>query len=447
MHLYEVIDHTLWDTDPDEAGFTDNYIEHCADILLMRLNQSTVGKSKLGVEVPPTLYVDKYLRENIDHTRNVRKQMVETKGRIATMDTIQSNLKSFQTLSSQKLIDTTSLLEHAIGHFSGARRKRVLVGKEENGIDVDFDDSEPQPHHDAIAEKLRAVYDSVQSKLQLLEEGKAKARDLLTRLSKEDPPDLPEPLKHRYTLRGVSTKPNVTYVLRPRSENDEGMAIDGDDAPPGMQWWRIDYDVSASGARVIKTKLPQYEVIQAVEVESNSALLVYASDAALNFEANPELPEPLQEFIRADNEHFESELTHLDAGRAVGGNVRASPEPEPRLSIESTAVNLDDEDLDPPGYYSLDGTYAPQATGVEYAGMAGVSPPAHEIRINTPDEVLVGREESIEPEGKGVEMVEKAGDGLLSQMQGVEIPRRGSDDTMADVEMLEKMEDEKRKVE
>lgn len=76
---------------------------------------------------------------------------------------------------------------------------------------------------------------------------------MLAQLSQETPTELSTSLnKHRYSLRGVATKPHVTYLLTPRDPTDSGM-VDDEDAPEGMQWWRIEYDVQVNGARVMKT--------------------------------------------------------------------------------------------------------------------------------------------------------------------------------------------------
>jgi hypothetical protein len=87
--------------------------------------------------------------------------------------------------------------------------------------------------------------------------------------------------------------------------------VDDEDAPEGMQWWRIEYDVQVNGAKVIKTKSTQDDVIRAVELEHNQALLVYASDQAISDEHEVELSSALDEFIYHDDEYFNSELQRM----------------------------------------------------------------------------------------------------------------------------------------
>lgn len=234
-----------------------------------------------------------------------------------------------------------------------------------------------------------------------LEAEKEKARQLLSQLSSASPPGLHEnSLKFRYSLRGVSTKPNVTYVLRPRADNaadDNAMTID-DEAPEGMEWWRIEYDVNVHEAKVVKTKSTQDDVIRAAELEHNQAFLVYASDRAISPDNYLELPEQLQDFIREDDQLF---WTDLQSARSYG-HVGLSTPPEhdrPRLSIESTTVNFD-EDAEPPPYedgLSMDINHGKGRATATETYLDGESPPAHEITLDDAEH----------EDDEGLEMVEK----------------------------------------
>ena len=214
-----------------------------------------------------------------------------------------------------------------------------------------------------------------------------------------------EKLKHRYSLRGVSTKSHVTYLLRPRDPSDTAM-VDDEDAPEGMQWWRIEYDVHVNGAKVIKTKSTQDDVIRAVELEHNQALLVYASDYALNAEEHEvELTPELDEFIYHDDEHFNSELQMNDIGHV---NVYPAYDgiQQRRGSADSTTVNYDEG---PPGYepppYDADVEYGRIPINIQDSKDVAMpdrhTPPAHEIRLEQ-------EEVQSEADNRGeTEMVEK----------------------------------------
>jgi hypothetical protein len=182
--------------------------------------------------------------------------------------------------------------------------------------------------------------------------------------------------------------------------------VDDEDAPEGMQWWRVEYDVQVNGAKVIKTKSAQDDVIRAVELEHNQALLVYASDYAISDEHEVELSSELDEFIYHDDEYFNSELQmngigHVNVYPAYDGAHQR------RGSADSTTVNFDEG---PPGYepppYEADVEYGRIPINVQDSkdvAMGGAhTPPAHEIRLE---------QEEVQPEEDdhfgGAEMAEK----------------------------------------
>ncbi|KAK3678655.1 hypothetical protein LTR37_021464, partial [Vermiconidia calcicola] len=311
--LYEMLDGLLWDTEAD--AMPDNYIETPAEVLVMRVYQANPAISKqLRLEVPAELYVDKYLKENIESTRATRLEMAKGKKRISKIESIERKLKNWKHPTKNEQLDASLLLKHTLGHFSGQNKIDVAKADKSNNVPIDEVEEQP-PHYEEITQKLQKVIISIEDKLKVLTREKEKTRKAISDMSKSPPPGLqPEELKHRYTLRGVATKPNITYVLCPADSEADDEMFDDDNTPTGMRWWRIEYEVNASGsgAKVTKTKTADYDVIRAVELEHSSALLVYASDAA-NFppEGQPEdttLPRPLQDFVERDNQLFATEL-------------------------------------------------------------------------------------------------------------------------------------------
>jgi len=210
-----------------------------------------------------------------------------------------------------------------------------------------------------------------------------------------------------------------------------------------MQWWRIQYDTNASDVQVHKSVSSQDEVLQAVEVEHNQALLVYASDKAVNFvPSTTSLPTALREFVDRDNAHFAQECRDhqgswepsypLNGAQGWDDEARgwSTINTSRRVSIDSTKVNIDETmgDDEPPPYYSFDGD-APllklsdekepllESNQMSQVDQGYESPPAHEIRI---DEV-----EDDEPE------MTQTGHGFSGQSHS---DRRKSDSTMVDID-------------
>jgi len=164
--LEEVMDNTLWDTDPDDEALYDTYLERAADILPFRITQDVPGKAKLGLVAPSSMYVDKYLQENAEATRPIRREMAEVKQRMRKLSDVQKRLKTFKHPTKGDDLDALQLLDFSRGHFSGANRAKVLEERESRGMDISGVVPEPPPEYAAIAQKLERVYKSIKSKLE-----------------------------------------------------------------------------------------------------------------------------------------------------------------------------------------------------------------------------------------------------------------------------------------
>ncbi|KAF2157995.1 hypothetical protein K461DRAFT_290254 [Myriangium duriaei CBS 260.36] len=457
LTLADVMDSTLWDTDLEDENIYDTFMERCADILPMRVMQDSTSRSNLGLVVPAEIYVDKYLKENINSSRVVRRDIAATRKRISQLETLHSSISDVPNATGQGSTSALELIQRTCGLFSGVSRDAVLADYEARGIELpsgalDRPASE-QSAHEAMTSRLDDLWSKIGSKLKVLEDEKIKARDLLAKLSQENPPGLEgSNLKHHYTLRGVSTKPNVTYILRRKPEkaaarsDPDLMDISSDpaqtkqqegeddpmadpDAPPGWMWWRIEFDSTHTPGRIMKTESTQDDVLRAVELEHSSALLVYASDRAMDFPSDLALPASLKTFVATDNNFFQQEMDQQDDDQwAHSGSTGARQDWGPvyvgdsthsrsrRSSQGSTMVNFDEGDesgngfvpsheMDeaPPYSFSDGAHYGYENEKEGYPAKPTwdrVSPEAHEIHLDdTHDE--------------GVEMTE-TGKGLLA---------------------------------
>jgi len=110
-----------------------------------------------------------------------------------------------------------------------------------------------------------------------LNQESALAKELLAKLWQSTSESIPsDSLKYRYSLRGVATKPNITYVLRPCDDTKHDAMMDDDEAPEGMRWWRIEYD--ENGTKVSKTVSVICKTSSDLAVESHAyvrSLVIY----------------------------------------------------------------------------------------------------------------------------------------------------------------------------
>lgn len=435
LTLADVMDSTLWDADMHDEGLHDTFMEQCAEILAMRVTQDGLIRNTLGLVVPPILYVDKYLKENIGSSRALRKQILEARKRITQVEELQLSLASMAQGPGQGFLDVLEIMQSTQGMLSGATRDAVLAEYEARGLDLPpgaLDTPEPQKTtNEEMAAKLGDLWSKITAKVKALDEEKKKTRELLSQLSQVAPPEIEDSgLKNRYTLRGVSTKPNVTYILRPKPQsqgdtfNNEGLmdlpadavlpqreevmddTLDDPDAPPGWMWWRLEFDSTHSPGRIMKTESTQDDVLRAVELEHSSALLVYASDEAMDFGSGQQLPEPLATFVKTDNRLFRQELMQSGGDAGVQtmtpghGPVRSTnaawSNRDRRGSQGSTTVNFDSnedsghgivesQEMDEaPPYYDDAAHYGYEGDKTNSMGgqtWSRLSPEVHEIHL------------------------------------------------------------------
>ena len=411
MSISELLDDSLWSKNAPEQG-----IECLADVLVMQLKQGKTGVEQLKVEIPPEMHLDKYLLANVRETWPFREQIAAARQRIEKIAAIEKKLTCWKHPTKDEEIPAKDLLTRSAAVLSPT----IPATDDQDNV---IPEGIPAPNYpadwEAVSKKLEQIIINIDAKLAALTEQKEKTRTLISSLSSSPLPENFERKLH-YTLRGVATKPNVTYVLLPEGDDEHVEDMDlGESTPEGMRWWRIEYEVVGPHATVKKTVCPDYDVLRAVELEHSSALIIYASDSINDVALhNPTLPAPLKQFVDRDNFHFLQELRDATSAAAPAyvDGIRQSIEVETReqrrSSMDSDFVHMGDGDGDrevSPDYeaggFGLDN---PDIKVGEYE----VDQDVHEIRLG---------DDTKEQE---MEMVEKGGVGSL--MPGLERGRVGS---------------------
>lgn len=439
--LTELMDGLLWSNDSLQEP---NFIECPAEVLVIRVSHAHQNATQLQVDVPAELYLDKYLQDSINATMGMRQEIAAGKTRIKKIGEIEKKLTTWKHPRRNEQLDAKVLLEHAHGHFSGSNKEKLANGDMANGVLAADDDEAPPPHYEGIAQKIEKVIASIDNKLAVLALEKEKTRKCISDMSRSPLPDAGAQQRYRYTLRGVATKPNITYVLRPKEEDDDdedtAMDVADDGTPEGMQWWRMEYEVLTSRARISKTKTPDYDVLRAAELEHREALLVYASDRVNDVALHdPSLPPPLQQFIDDDNQLFKAELqaaaeNSQPPAYSFGGDSADVPRQsiERKGSMDSTRAeggeDAANDHMSPPDYGQEEFMghpgfgLGPIKQGQYDADSAprDEDAPVHEIRLSPQAE---------EGQGEHVEMAEKAGHATLIPGLG----EKGGDGAMTDM--------------
>ncbi|KAK3111248.1 hypothetical protein LTR53_013685, partial [Teratosphaeriaceae sp. CCFEE 6253] len=433
--LRELFDSMYWGADTDDTaklGF-----DHLADVLVMHVKSPDKDAKELGITVPLELRLDRYLQENREATADVRADVASSLSKIKKIAAIEKKLTTWKHPDKDKALDPMALLKHTHGVFDKTSRLEAdnysLPNGAPTGQDVPADDAD-------LAAQLERVIASIDSKLSLLASEREATRKTLAEMWRNPIPELDGHLKHRYLLRGVATKPNITYVLLPKEEDEDdemiGTPMSDEGTPDGSQWWRLEYEVNTAGtgASVSKMKTPGYDVLRAVELEHGSALLVYASDAANDAtDADLTLPPALAEFVDNDNALFRAELMEA-ATRAAPPSYDAYADENviPSIEIERTGRNSidsmraerpDSAQPSPPGY-GTDGFMEHHGYGLGLDIKHTPYPPMENEDDAEPVEIHL---DDVEAEEGGAEMVEKAGHQPL-------IPGLSGDTRMQDAE-------------
>lgn len=219
----------------------------------------------------------------------------------------------------------------------------------------------------------------------------------------------PQP-RMRYLLQGVATRPEVMYVRRRQREvgsqqEEEGEvdllepeesdmdttgAQENDDDGEEWKWWRIawtnsssskannnaraqhapmigpisqaqamaaeqhrdqvnttDTDANTDGSPYTIAEVSEASVIEAARTEHHSVVLIYASEAAVNYQSSSSstnLSPALRKFVEQDNKSFERELRDEEAGRNPS-NLMANGNKDEVSSIDSGFASQQEDNL------------------------------------------------------------------------------------------------------
>jgi hypothetical protein len=348
--LINLLDTTVWD-DTDGAPLEDVYITHVGDVFTIRIwGDANLCTEGLQLTAPATWYPDRYMAALRDQTRQMRAEVQKIRAQMYEITNHQRRLESFIG-SNRRPVRIKEVLEAA------AKAAPTILNDRY---------SEHQPNEElnaanvsAIEGQIRAVLARIDEKVTGLESKKnalQKEIDVLE-LQYTGPGDDPsQPPNLKYTLTGVATKPEVMYV---RQRSHDLLGLETDDTMrkrDEWQWWHIDWPpssgqkapivgpVSQAQAHIPATdehnqgsalpdlpytisEVSEADVIEAVRTEYHTAVLVYASEKALDFQGSA-LPTALKQMIEQDNVSF-------------GKEIREETEPETQAS-HGTANIMDD---------------------------------------------------------------------------------------------------------
>lgn len=312
--IYDLADEILW----QRSGFDMNnsaYLDSLGEVIAFRF--ASIPNSEARIRVPAIWWPDRYLKEHREEVLKMRLKQADITREISKINMKEQKLTHF-TLSSGKVVRVKDLFAASMRH-------------DENIITHSQDEKAYSPNSETnISKELEQVMKSIDAKLQRkifrltstsqssltycveLEKEKEAAHRALRELSNlytSPSEDASAPPTHKYTLRGVSVSKFITYINRRAEPNLISMSEDSD-MNGQDQWWMIEYSTSSSNPVNIR-KVTEEEVLQEAYSESSKAIVIYASEKALQ-KRDTVLPPALQRFVDLDNEAFRMELLGND---------------------------------------------------------------------------------------------------------------------------------------
>lgn len=163
--LYDAMDETIWSSDSDGTEPDHFSIVQVADILIIRVLQSDMTVPGVNLRIPPSLYVDRYLGQNMAAAKAMRKELADCKAKIAQLEEKQTSLQTFKHTAKGVSVNAITMLETAIA----ALNKRASLAKPGHDMRnpglIDIEE-EAQAAGSRTAQQLQEVYDKIKLKLQ-----------------------------------------------------------------------------------------------------------------------------------------------------------------------------------------------------------------------------------------------------------------------------------------
>jgi hypothetical protein len=356
----DILDNVIW-SDPSMGGpLHDVWLDRIGEIMTLKLADPKKKQGKLDVEIPTVWYPDRYMEHfrELSHDMRVRRWCTQTE--IRRLEHSRTGILTCPVIGRQENLDIKKVL------LDAAERAPVVIKNQLSQATVGPAMSSAALSSEDVNECVKGLQGLV-ARIELKAAQIESIKEELTAHCKAITAELTMPSAepsispyHRYTLRGVSTKEHIVYLLRPTVEVMPYSEHNGSNSRP-WQWWRISLSneeaeakqkppvvygpsprplpnskaTDSIGASIPYStwptserdgnlvayairKVSEEEVLRAARVEGDSVTLVYASDKAVNYQGSA-LSRPLQLFVNADNKVFDSELRGIEQSQEPDG--------------------------------------------------------------------------------------------------------------------------------
>jgi len=363
----DILDNVIWsDLLSMDGSLNDVWLDQIGEIVTLKFSDPNRKQGKLGVEIPTVWYPDRYMEHFRELSRDMRLRRWHTQAEMRRLEHSRKSILTCTVIGRQENLDIKKVL------LDAAERAPVVIKNQSSQATVGATMSSPALSSADVNECVKGLQELV-ARIEMKAAQIESIKEELAANSKAITAELTIPNAepsispfHRYTLRGVSTKEHIVYLLRPSVEVTPDSEPDGSISRP-CQWWRISLSseeakqkppvvygpsprplptskaVDSIGASIPYSPWPpserdgnlvaytirkasEEEVLKAAQEEDDSVTLVYASDKAVNYQGSA-LSGPLRLFVNADNKVFDNELRGIEqsqeTNRATDGEEMA----------------------------------------------------------------------------------------------------------------------------
>lgn len=301
--LYDALDECVWASNKDGSGPEDSWFHQVPKVLVLRVEQSDPRVEGLNMDVPAAFYMDRYMQQNVNVMREQRKK---SKRYLDEIELLQSKIERISTFDISKLVGDVSKLTGLKNEK--AKDSRFVLQQTVAALKKtqDHDDADEQE----LIDRLTFLDNRIETKVKALEEqisGIKKTIQESNNHFKAAGTYGPLNPTNLYTLRGLTAKQGITFVLYPSAENAET-----------LEWWRLEY---TSTPEISAINVPKDEVLKAASTSSREVTLVYATEEACKPIAElkdlAHLPPALQAEIQMSNKDFDTALKSYNETNAM----------------------------------------------------------------------------------------------------------------------------------
>jgi hypothetical protein len=149
--LYDALDDLVW-SGPNDSNDRDYCLEKVAPVLILQVRNLKADDTGLGLSVPPTLYLDRYLQENREIVNSMQSNVAQCHDQLKNLEERKHKLQSTKHLNSGPAIDTKALFKSASAFLQPN--------------DGDEQDVNTDPEHVSLCEKLASKLDAIYLRLE-----------------------------------------------------------------------------------------------------------------------------------------------------------------------------------------------------------------------------------------------------------------------------------------